>query len=300
MDGDKELIEKIGRILNGCSCSICILNADKVIALVREHDGRLWLQAIRKSMLENHFGTKCTLDTIADVRKRLDAIPQSAEPPAQYDTSALYMQRVGHSRCVRCDYETSDSMSFAEQDAAMHKHLDSEHPGWLLDGSGKNKGQCSMSELKTAKDLQELYEDCMADDSRASRTTTSGSMIELIERIDAAESRVKQLERKLLSCVFCGFVGSDVEQLKAHSAMCEKHPIAALKSENERLEKRIEGLIDKYEGCPHTVDCGCAQDKPSDICAHHAPQLRKALAENERLEKQIARFLEPKGENDGN
>lgn len=61
----------------------------------------------------------------------------------------------------------------------------------------------------------------------------------------------------------------------------------------KELEHRIEGLIDKYEGCPHTVDCGCAQDKPSDICAHHAPQLRKALAENERLDKQIARFLEP-------
>jgi chromosome segregation ATPase len=41
-----------------------------------------------------------------------------------------FMQRVGHSSCIRCDFETDDAMSFVEQDAAMMAHLADKHPNW--------------------------------------------------------------------------------------------------------------------------------------------------------------------------
>lgn len=44
-----------------------------------------------------------------------------------------YMQRVGHSRCVRCDFETSDDMTFEQQDAAMMAHLADRHPNWMAE-----------------------------------------------------------------------------------------------------------------------------------------------------------------------
>lgn len=45
-----------------------------------------------------------------------------------------FMQRVGKSSCVRCEFETDESMSFAAQDAAMMAHLAEKHPGWMTDG----------------------------------------------------------------------------------------------------------------------------------------------------------------------
>jgi hypothetical protein len=44
-----------------------------------------------------------------------------------------FMQRVGHSSCIRCDFETDDAMSFAEQDAAMMAHLADKHPNWEME-----------------------------------------------------------------------------------------------------------------------------------------------------------------------
>ena len=49
--------------------------------------------------------------------------------------SVNYMQRVGPNSCIRCNYVTDASKSFFEQGADLHKHLDEEHPGWLLDGA---------------------------------------------------------------------------------------------------------------------------------------------------------------------
>jgi hypothetical protein len=49
--------------------------------------------------------------------------------------SVNYMQRVGHSSCIRCDFETSDDMPFEEQDAAMMAHLAEKHPNWMTDGA---------------------------------------------------------------------------------------------------------------------------------------------------------------------
>ena len=45
-----------------------------------------------------------------------------------------YAQRVGKSSCVRCDFDTDESMSFADQDEAMRAHLEEKHPGWQTDG----------------------------------------------------------------------------------------------------------------------------------------------------------------------
>ena len=48
-------------------------------------------------------------------------------------SSANYMQRIGHSRCIRCEFETTYEMSFAEQDAALMAHLEEAHPNWMFD-----------------------------------------------------------------------------------------------------------------------------------------------------------------------
>jgi hypothetical protein len=45
-----------------------------------------------------------------------------------------FLQRVGHASCIRCDFETSDRMSFEEQNAAMNAHLTEKHPDWMTDG----------------------------------------------------------------------------------------------------------------------------------------------------------------------
>jgi hypothetical protein len=44
-----------------------------------------------------------------------------------------YMQRVGRSYCIRCDFETDEAQSFIEQDEAMSKHLAEKHPNWLTE-----------------------------------------------------------------------------------------------------------------------------------------------------------------------
>lgn len=46
-------------------------------------------------------------------------------------------------------------------------------------------------------DLRELYEDAMGDDSRCSRTTTSGFMCELIERLGQAEQERDALKAQV-------------------------------------------------------------------------------------------------------
>ena len=45
--------------------------------------------------------------------------------------SANFMQRVGKSSCIRCEFETDESMSFEAQAAAMTAHLEEKHPNWL-------------------------------------------------------------------------------------------------------------------------------------------------------------------------
>ena len=59
-----------------------------------------------------------------------------------------YMQRVGKSSCIRCEFETDEAQSFAEQDVAMMAHLAEKHPNW-------------MTEPLTAEQQKALVERCM-------------------------------------------------------------------------------------------------------------------------------------------
>ena len=54
-----------------------------------------------------------------------------------------YMQRVGHVRCIRCAFETSDDMTFDQQDAALMLHLAEKHPNWMFDGAGQKPAEPS-------------------------------------------------------------------------------------------------------------------------------------------------------------
>jgi hypothetical protein len=71
-----------------------------------------------------------------------------------------------------------------------------------------------------------------------------------------------------------------------------------LEAEKASLQSALDAQTAKFEGCPHSqlgdaAVCGCSYDKPSDVCALHAPQLRKALEENARLEAEVERLTAP-------
>jgi hypothetical protein len=82
----------------------------------------------------------------------------------------------------------------------------------------------------------------------------------------------------------------------------EKSPgyeLIRLRAENERLERDWEALHAKFDGCPHSQMgegflCGCSYDSPSDVCAFHAPQLRKAQERIADLEAQVAALTMPR------
>jgi uncharacterized membrane protein len=70
------------------------------------------------------------------------------------------------------------------------------------------------------------------------------------------------------------------------------------RAEVQRLQKELkeqedlnEAQFAKFEGCPHAQAehslCGCSFDNKDDVCAYHAPQLREALTEVERLDQQV-------------
>lgn len=46
-----------------------------------------------------------------------------------------YLKQVGTTRCIRCDFVTDDSKTFAEQNAEIHAHLNTAHPGWITETS---------------------------------------------------------------------------------------------------------------------------------------------------------------------
>lgn len=50
--------------------------------------------------------------------------------------------------------------------------------------------------------------------------------------MDALKKRVKELEEKRFSCIFCGGICSDVKALKEHSVICASHPAV---QERDRL-----------------------------------------------------------------
>ena len=81
--------------------------------------------------------------------------------------------------------------------------------------------------LVIPEDLKEQYEDCLADDSRTGRTTTSGFMSNLIESI---------------------------ARLEAENA--------ALRAQVERLSEALENLIDPFT---HNPLCECKNCKAKAV-----------------------------------
>jgi hypothetical protein len=68
----------------------------------------------------------------------------------------------------------------------------------------------------------------------------------------------------------------------------------------EQRDAELAALEAKFDSCPH-VDpecklCGCSYDKPSDVCAVHAPQLREALEQIAALKQQVERLSAPVSE----
>ena len=60
--------------------------------------------------------------------------------------SMNYLQRVGNTRCIRCDFETDASKPFAEQDADLMEHLTAKHPNWMFDDLARE--QAALAALK--------------------------------------------------------------------------------------------------------------------------------------------------------
>ena len=108
-----------------------------------------------------------------------------------------------------------------------------------------------MAELKTATDLETPYAAaCRAAAESDPFTVHPAVIATYIERIDRAETGLASLQ----------------ESYEAQHA--------------------------KFDGCPHALAvgenalCGCSYDRPSDVCAMHAPALKKALEENAALQAQ--------------
>jgi hypothetical protein len=71
-----------------------------------------------------------------------------------------------------------------------------------------------------------------------------------------------------------------------------------LEAEKVSLQSALDAQTAKFEGCPHSqlgdaAVCGCSYDKPSDVCALHAPRLRKSLEENAALRAKVERLSAP-------
>jgi hypothetical protein len=69
--------------------------------------------------------------------------------------------------------------------------------------------------------------------------------------------------------------------------------IEELKRELSSAEESLAAQEKKFEDCPHPKGpeywpCGCSYDKPSHVCAVHAPQLKAAQAEIASLKAQLA------------
>lgn len=84
MDGDKELIDKLQHVWHSAR-PFPQEPWDRIIALVREHDGPRWDRLHSASKNTRAWMSRNGLDgnsAYDDLVAALDAIPQSAEPPA--------------------------------------------------------------------------------------------------------------------------------------------------------------------------------------------------------------------------
>lgn len=80
--------------------------------------------------------------------------------------------------------------------------------------------------------------------------------------------------------------------------------ITQLKVDVAMTDLAYEAQAEKFDGCPHAhavgeyALCGCSYDKPSDVCAFHAPQLRKAQAEIKDLQRRLNEAQAPVSDED--
>ena len=149
-----------------------------------------------------------------------------------------------------------------------------------------------MSEPKIPGDLQVWYEVAcdgihFANNPKAIKA--------LIERIAALEANVADYKRRFAllanpSAVHANILRGALPLTKAQAIHIAGLPaniegeVARLKRQLASAEEIAEALHAKFDRCPHPKHiCGCSFDRPSDVCALHAPQLRKALEEIERL-----------------
>ncbi len=145
---------------------------------------------------------------------RLDAkapAPVDDVVKRNFPAENYYVQRTGHSRCVRCDFETSDAMSFEQQDIAMHQHLDEVHPGWLLDGTGKDRCPFKATPLPTndvriPADLKQDWmlinnelTECKQDDKRTEDRRVLGQMRYYILRIASLSAALAEAREGMYS-----------------------------------------------------------------------------------------------------
>ena len=97
-----------------------------------------------------------------------------------------------------------------------------------------------MDEVKIPKGLWELYADCLADDSRAMRTTTSKFMAELIERIVRAEAQVAEADFNF------GGWRAIKKRLEAQ--------VAALKKQLQTANKELALWRSEHDPCPFALE----------------------------------------------
>ena len=71
--------------------------------------------------------------------------------------SINYLQRIGKSSCIRCEFETNEKMSFAEQDAAMMAHLVEKHPDWMTEPLTRQQEQ-RLAEKRLTPDQRRIIE----------------------------------------------------------------------------------------------------------------------------------------------
>jgi hypothetical protein len=76
--------------------------------------------------------------------------------------TANFMIRVGHSSCLRCEFETDEEQSFEKQDAAMMAHLKEKHPEWMTDGGASILLE-RMPENVERKRIADILGKCMRD-----------------------------------------------------------------------------------------------------------------------------------------
>jgi len=155
-----------------------------------------------------------------------------------------YMHRMGHVSCIRCDFETSDDMSFEEQDAIMITHLTVCHPNWQTDGGA------SIIKGRLPKSAEELLRESLAT---------------LQTKYDILAARYAFHENQRLCIGFNGGCDGDLEGTE-HDENCP--------ARSKDLELRPHLYAVKGEDQCAAWGCDKPQIKPFPACAEHLQDYR--------------------------